>query len=175
MRKFFLFFIGTLGLFAQTPAPPAPATSNVSQYIPQYFVGTGVAFDYYGKTGFAAQTEFAANGCFLTNTCDKGLSKVFSFTTIELTAQQATMRTGAAYIFLNQGNWYLIGLGDAGLATGSGPTLGSFSGGGFIGYDIGSKISKGASHFLIAFGGRVIAITSQAVQPVPSFILGKVF
>lgn len=156
MKLFLLFLLSLASLKAQT---------NVSAFQPQYFVGTGVSFDYYGKSGFAASTEFAA----------RVSGPYYSFTTIELTRDVAVLRTGAAYLFFQQGNWVMIALGDAGLQTGTGPTLGSFSGGGFLAYDIGNKLSKGASHFYIAVGGRLLNVTSQTVQPIATFILGKAF
>lgn len=132
---------------------------------PTYYVGTGVTYDYYGPSGFAANTEFAA----------KVSGQVYSYSTVELTRTQASLRTGAGYLFFQQGNWLLIALGDAGLTTGSGPTLGSFSTGGLIGYDIGSKLTKGQSHFYLGVGGRLLNITSQTVQPIFSITLGKGF
>lgn len=157
-------------LFGLVCAPYAVAQAGnaggaTPAFQPSYYVGSGVSFDYYGGSGFAANTEFAA----------KVTGPVYSYTTIEMTRTQATLRTGAGYLFFQQGNWSLLGLGDAGLATGSGPTLGSFSGGGYVAYDVGSKITKGASHFYVAVGGRLLTITSQTVQPIVSVTFGKGF
>ncbi len=146
-------------LLALTIAAPA-------QFVPQYVVGTGVSWDYYGGAGFSGSTDFAAR---------VGQSNVYSFTSLDLTSKQASLRSGAAYTFFNQCYWSLTALGNAGLATGSGPTLGSFTAGGFIAYDIGAKLTKNVEHFYIAVGGRLLNITSQTVQPIFTVTLGRGF
>jgi len=132
-------------MFAATLSAQAPP------FQPQYYIGTGVTYDYYGPTGFAANTEFGVR---------VGNGDTYSYSTLELTRTQATIRTGAAYAFLKQGRWLGLGLGDAGLATGTGVMLGSFSGGGLLGYDI---------------GGRIISTGGQTVQPIFTITLGKAF
>ena len=154
MKTALLWFALAVGLRAQ----------GSTAFVPSYYVGTGVTYDYYGKTGFAASTEFAA----------KVSGTVYSYTTLELTASTATLRTGAAYLFSQTGLWSLLALGDAGLATGQGPTLGSFSGGGFVFYDIGSKVTKGVDHFYIGVGGRIIS-TGANPQPIFEVTFGKGF
>ncbi len=159
--------IGAMLLFAlpahaQTPAP----------FLPAYYVGTGVTYNYYGGTGFAANTVFAAQANLLNSAMPKNL---YSYSTLELTKTQAVLRSGAGYIFFNQGNWSMVALGDGGLATGSGPTLGSFSGGGFLNYDIGARLTKGAQHLYIGLGGRLITMSSLGVQPIPMITIGKGF
>lgn len=152
---------------AAVVAPVAPATGT---FVPQYYVGTGISYDYYGKTGFAATSSFGI----LTSSS----VPLYSFTTLELTSQTATVRTGAAYLFKQAGNFNLVALGDAGLATGSGPTLGSFSGGGFLLYDVGSRLTKGVQHFYVGGGGKVLALTGGAaggVNPVFELTFGKGF
>ena len=155
-----VFILMALPLAAQTPAP----------FVPSYFTLAGISYDYYGKTGFAAQTTFGAK---ITSAENK--FPLYSFSTLELTRDIATLRTGAAYAFYQQGNWSLVGLGDAGLATGTGATLGTYSGGGFLAYDVGGKVTKGNSHFYVAFGGRVLNITSQTVQPIFTITFGPGF
>jgi hypothetical protein len=150
---------GLTPLQAQTPPDPAPV------WQPQYFVGTGITYDYYGPTGFAANTEFAA--------LLKG--NTYSYSTLELTRAQATVRTGAAYMFYNANHWSLFGLVDGGIATGTGPTLGSFSGGGFGGYDLGGKLTKDITHLFIGAGVRLINTSGQTTQPIFGFIIGKAF
>ncbi|MES2136114.1 MAG: hypothetical protein V4502_03515 [Pseudomonadota bacterium] len=141
---------------AQTPAP----------FQPQYYLGTGITYDYYGPTGFAANTEFGA----------RVSGDVYSYSTLELTRTVATIRTGAAYAFMKQGRWLALALGDAGLASGAGqPLLGSFSGGGMLAYDIGAKLTHETSHFYIGVGGRVISTGGQTVQPIFAITLGKAF
>jgi len=102
-----------------------------------------------------------------------GQSKVYSWSTIELTSATSTARTGAGYLFAQTGNWSLAALGDAGLAISPVATLGSFSGGGAIFYDIGQRLNKG--HFYLTGVMRVTVITSNSVQPVFGFGVGKSF
>ena len=102
-----------------------------------------------------------------------GQSKVYSWSTIELTSATSTARTGAGYLFAQTGNWSLVALGDAGLAISPVATLGSFSGGGGIFYDIGQRLNKG--HFYLTALMRVAMITSNSVQPVFGFGAGKSF
>ena len=105
-----------------------------------------------------------------------GSTNFYSYTTLELGATTATFRTGAAYLFYQTGNWSLLALGDAGLLSGAAtPALGSFSGGGMVLYDVGNKVTKGASHFYIAFGGRMIATATIGNQPVAIVSFGKGF
>lgn len=144
--RWFVLLMMCAGAYAQTPAP----------FIPDYVVGTGVSYDYYGKTGFAANTEIGIHV--------KG--GTFSYTSLEMTATTATLRTGAAIIAKQVGYWALIGLADAGLATGSGSTVGSFSGGALISYDVGARVTKGVQHFYINVGARVLALTGTNVNPI---------
>lgn len=161
---FALFSAISLG---QIPTPPV-ATNTGGNFQPAYYVGGGVVYDYYGKTGFAANTEVAVR---LGST-----SRFYSYTTIELARDTSTLRTGGAYLFYQSGNWSLMGLGDAGLANGAGlPVLGSLSSGGFISYDIGNKVTKGASHFYVGFGGRYVQTASLGSQPVAIITFGKGF
>jgi hypothetical protein len=150
--KSLLFLLGSLSLSAQ--------------FVPSYYVATGVTYDYYGKSGFAANTELGIR---------IGQSSIFSYTTLELTQQTATIRTGAAKILFQSGNFGFILLGDAGLASGSGQTVGSFSGGGFLMYDIGSRVTKGLDHFYIGLGGRSLVLSGNTVQPIFEITFGKGF
>lgn len=151
---------------AQTTTPTSTATTTTAGFVPSYYVGSGVSYDYYGKTGFAASTDFAAR---------IGTTNYFSYTSLELTPQTATLQTGAAYLFFQSGYWNLVALGAAGLTTGTGVTLGSFTGGGFLAYDIGSRLTKGTSHLYVAIGGRLLNITSATVTPIMTISFGKGF
>ena len=139
---------------------------KAQSFVPSYYVATGATYDYYGKTGFAANTELGVR---------IGQSAIFSYTTLELTSTLATIRTGAAKILFQSGNFGFVVLGDAGLATGSGNSAGSFSGGGFLMYDIGSRITKGLDHFYIGVGGRSLLTTGTSVQPIFELTFGKGF
>lgn len=164
-------------MFAQTPAttsttstvpatpPTAVATTTNGIFQPAYFVGAGITYDYYGKTGFAANTDIGIR---------IGSTNIYSYTTLELATTTSTLRTGAAYLFYQTGNWSLLALGDAGLATStSSLALGSFSGGGLMLYDVGNKVTKGSSHFYIGVGGRFIQTASLGSQPVFVLTFGK--
>jgi len=147
---------GRSGL-AQTTAPFTPA----------YIFLSGIEYDYYGKTGFSVNSIFGAR---------LGNSKPFySYTTLETTATAATLRSGIGYTFLQSGNWSAVALGDAGVFNSAGASLGSFSGGGLILYDLGSKLAKGDRHFYIAGGVRLLGVSSQTVQPVGVVMLGAGF
>lgn len=144
----------------------SPTPVKGAPFVPQYYVATGVTYDYYGKTGFAANTELGIR---------IGTTTLYSYTTLELTSTVATVRTGAAKILFQSGDFSYVLLGDAGLATGSGTTAGSFSAGGFLMYDIGSKVTHGASHEYIGAGGRFVTIAGVANQPIFEITFGKGF
>lgn len=164
-----LIFGQTASVPVSTPIAPPPAVdTNVGgNFQPAYYIGTGASYDYYGKSGAAAETELGIR---------IGSTNLYSYTTIELGTTQATIRTGAAYLFYQTGNWSLLALGDAGLATSSvAPVLGSFSAGGMGLFDIGNKLSKGTQHFYIGTGMRFITVTGLGSQPVAVVTFGKGF
>ena len=167
MKRLWLIIAVAVVASAQATSPtPTSAPASSANFVPSYYVGTGVSYDYYGKTGFAASTDFAAR---------IGTTNYYSYTSLQLTPQTATLTTGAAYLFFQQGNFDLVALGTAGLTTGTGVTLGSFTGGGFLAYDIGSRLSKGTDHFFVAVGGRLLNITSATVTPILTISFGKAF
>lgn len=147
-------------------APALFAQQPVSDALPAYFVGSGVTFDYYGGSGFAGTTNIALR------IAD---SQAYNWSSIELTPKTATLRTGAAFIQAISGNWILGGLADAGVATGSGSTLASFSGGGFIGYDFGAHLTKGRQHFYALAIVRLLSTATLGPQPVYGVVIGKGF
>jgi len=142
------------------------AAQTPVKYAPSYFVGSGVEYNRYNTAGpaVAGWTTFAIQ---------VGQSKVYSWSTIELTSAASTARTGAAYLFAQVGNWSVVALGDAGLAVSPATILGSFSGGGGIFYDLGQRLNQG--HFYLAGMMRVISISSSSVEPVLAFGVGKSF
>lgn len=154
MVKSILFLLGSISLYGQ------------SNFVPSYYVATGATYDYYGKAGFAANTELGVR---------IGTSSIYSYTTLELTSTIATIRTGIAKILFQSGNFGFIVLGDAGVANGSGTTVGSYSGGGFLMYDIGSKVTKGLDHFYLGLGGRSLILSGNQVQPIFEITFGKGF
>jgi hypothetical protein len=157
-----LIVVGTgLASASEARAQVTPAFS------PQYVFLSGAEYDYYGKTGFSVNSIFGAR---------LGNSRPFySYTTLETTAAAATLRSGIGYTFLQSGNWSAVALGDAGIFNGASASLGSFSGGGLLFYDIGSRLTKGDHHFYVAGGVRLLSIASQTVQPVGVVMLGAGF
>jgi len=146
------------GLWGQTP--------NTVNYAPSYFVGAGAEYNRYNAAApaVAGWTTFAVQ---------VGQSKVYSWSTIELTSACSSVRTGAGYLFAQTGNWSLVALGDAGLAVSPVATLGSFSVGGAVFYDIGQRLNM--PHFYLTGIMRVTSITASSVEPVFEFGVGKSF
>lgn len=146
---------------AQTPA----STPTTPESVPQYLVAAGGAYNYYSAPAVTAGwTSFAAR---VPDT------NVYSFSTVDMTRQAAAIRTGVAYLITRQGNWSLLALGDAGVATDAGVSLGSFSAGGVVAYDIGQKLKKG--HFYLLGAVRMLKNASNSPQPVFEFGFGKSF
>jgi hypothetical protein len=155
MKAIIISLLLSVGLIGQVVSPSTPSPTV---FTPAYLVGSGISYDYYGKTGFALEQTFAAR---LTST-----SKVYSFSTLANTQSQAAISTGAAYNFVQNGNWSLTALGTAGLTSGSGsPTLGQFTAGGTIMYDIGARL-KSTNHYYIVGGVSILNVTSQTVKPI---------
>jgi hypothetical protein len=171
MKKLFvcliLFVLVCAFGFAQAVPIAPPGTGTAVVFLPQYYVGFGSTYDYYGATGFASNAQFGIRA--------SSTLPLYSYTTMEFTSKKSTVRTGAAYVFYQVGNFNLIGLGDAGLSTGSGPTLGSFSGGGMLLYDVGARVTKGGQHFYVGGGGRMLQTATLGPQPVFEFTFGKGF
>jgi hypothetical protein len=141
------------GLFGQVISNIPGA---VQSFQPSYLVGSGISYDYYGKTGFALQQTFAA----------KVKEGLYSYSTLTNTQAQAAISTGASFCPLQSGNVTLCGLGTAGLLSGSGsPVLGQFTGGGVLMYDIGARL-KSSHHYYVVGGVSILGITSQVVKPV---------
>ncbi|HEY1218112.1 MAG: hypothetical protein ABSE42_05800 [Bryobacteraceae bacterium] len=164
-RKTIRLIWAILAALAAAGCLPAQTVNTVS-YAPDYFAGAGAEYNRYNTAApsVAGWTTFAV---------EVGQSRVYSWSTIELTNATSTARTGAGYLFAQTGNWSLVALGDAGLAISPAATLGSFSGGGAIFYDIGQRLNKG--HFYLMGVMRVTVITSNSVQPVFGFGVGKSF
>ena len=164
-RRLFRLIWAILPALAATGCLSAQAPTTVN-YAPGCFVGAGAEYNRYNTAApsVAGWTTFAVQ---------VGQSKVYSWSTIELTSATSTARTGAGYLFAQTGNWSLVALGDAGLAISSVATLGSFSGGGALFYDIGQRLNKG--HFYLTGVMRVTSIASNSVEPVFAFGAGKSF
>jgi len=164
-RRTFRLIWAILPALAAAGCLSAQAPNTVS-YAPSYFVGAGAEYNRYNAAGpsVAGWTTFAV---------EVGQSKVYSWSTIELTSATSTARTGAGYLFAQTGNWSLVALGDAGLAASPVATLGSFSVSGAVFYDIGQRFNQG--HLYLTGIMRVASITSNSIQPVFEFGVGKSF
>jgi hypothetical protein len=148
MKKLLMGLLITGGLFGQVVDTP--------QFKPAYLVGSGISYDYYGKTGFALQQTFAA----------KVTNGLYSYSTLTNTQSQAAISTGAAYTVTQSGNWSISLLGTAGLLSGSGtPVLGQFTGGGVMMYDIGARL-KSSHHYYVVGGVSILGVTSQVIKPI---------
>ena len=134
-----------------------PITAQTLPFQPSYLVGSGVSYDYYGKTGFAVQSAFAAR---------IGTTKLYSYSDLANTSTTASINTGAAYCFAGTANISLWALGTAGLISGSGsPILGQFQGGGMMMYDVGNRLKPG-NHYYVVGGVSVQNIASVTVRPI---------
>lgn len=136
------------------------AVAQDAPFSPQYLVGTGITYDYYGATGFAANHVFAVKL--------SGSLPIYSWTAIANTKTTASISTGAAYTFLQKGDISAVALGTAGLVTGEAtPILGQFTAGGLLLYDLGHRLKPtSTTHYYLVGGVSLLNITSRTVQPV---------
>jgi hypothetical protein len=152
--RLIIILISCTTLFGQVVSNIPGVASEPFQ--PSYLVGSGISYDYYGKTGFALQQTFAAK-------VTKGL---YSYSTLTNTRDQAAISTGASYCPMQSGNVSMCMLGTAGVLSGSGePVLGQFTGGGVMMYDIGNKLKSG-HHYYIVGGVSILGVMSQVVKPI---------
>jgi hypothetical protein len=156
MRRLFLaiLFLRALTLHAQETI-----------YQPQFWVGAGLAYNYYAAPSAAAGWISLAV---------RIADRTYSFSTMDMTRVQASLRTGVSRILTQSGNFTVVALGDAGLTTINGVALGSFSGGGMLLYDLGG-VSPKLKHSYVTTVMRVIAVNSTSVQPVFEFGISKGF
>ena len=154
-------------ILAALSLPTFAQDASQASFQPPYWLGAGTSYNYYSTPSVAAGwVSFAA----------KVADRTYSFSTIDMTQTQASIRTGVARVLAQSGSVSLMALGDAGLTTVSGVALGSFSGGGILLYDLGT-FSKRLNHVYATGALRVISVSSTSVQPVfevgLSFSLGK--
>lgn len=163
MRRLALSF-----LFSSTILLAQTATAN---YIPSMVIGSGVVYDYYGKTGFALQQSFALRVCSLTNSCTDKSANLYSFSTLTNNRDTSSITTGAAFCPFVQGYLSVCVLGTAGLAgISSSPVLGQFTFGGTLQYDIGAFIKT--SHHIYIQGSLTGFNTTSQVTLKPLYGLG---
>ncbi len=148
----------------------APAQTNVARYEPQYFLALGGSYNHYATppqaAGFVSLSVRIAAG-------------TYSISTIDLTQTTSSVRTGLARILTQSGNFTLLAHADGGLTTGtigasSLVTLGSFSGGGMLLYDL-KRVSPRLEHIYLVGVMRLLAINATAVQSVFEFGIGRGF
>lgn len=160
----FLLLITFAGVaHAQTPVPD-----------PQYFLAAGGSYNRY-----ALDQPMAAGWL---SGAVKVAANTYQITTLDLTQTTASLRAGVAQRILQSGNFTLLLHADGGFSTGTGVgsspavTLGAFSGGGMILYDLGGLIKAFQGKQLYAVGVlRILGVSSAAVQPVFEFGVGKAF
>jgi hypothetical protein len=148
---------------ATTPAVPVP----VIAYQPSYFLAAGADYDYIGKTPSA-----------LTVLGVKIANNTYSLTNLNLfapagTGTSAAIQTGILRLILQEGNWTLGALTQAGVVTSTTGTVGQVNGGGMIAYDIGAKLKS--DHFYIAGFATIQAVNGVQVKPVFGVSFGKTF
>lgn len=132
---------------------------------PQFFVAAGGSYSHYTAPPVAA--GWMTFGI-------KVADKTYSFSTIDMTPTVATARTGVSRVLVQSGNVTLMALGDAGMATLGGVTLGSFSGGGLLIYDL-AGVNKRLAHIHVVALVRVVAINATMVQPTFGLGIGRSF
>ena len=168
MRYALLVFLCSFRLLAQDPAPtpaPTPAPKMIN-----YFGETGASYDYY------AQTPASITGFGLRIGNSSGWSVTDVITGIGKGAPSAaTIETGLEYHVAEMGLWEFLGLASAGVTTDGTVTLGNFSGGAGVGYDMGSLITKGKISLPLVFRFKITAITGTQVKPVYVLTFRKTF
>lgn len=155
--KIIPFLLLTLPIFSQAPeAPPAP----------KYFVLGGA-----GYNSGAVGTKVGG----LTSFGFKMTSTTWSYTTQQSAALGSSTRTGLATELLNKGNFLVLGLVDAGMASSGTSTTGAFSGGVLAAYHL-DKLLKMPGVFA-GFDGRLLKANalSPLSKPTYTFVFGKAF
>lgn len=159
MKLFTALLLAAAAAIAQTA--PAPAT-----YQPNYFLLGGVSYDYYGQSS-TALTEFGAQIA----------NNTYSVTDVNIgnrtASSSASLATGVLRVLMQTGNWTVGALGQAGVTTGSGVTLGTFGGGPKLAYDVGQAFKKG--HFWVSLSAAIQSITATQVKPVFQLSFGPTF
>ncbi len=164
MRLIILAFAFRLAALAQVTTPEIP-------YQPDYMVAFGGSYSHYETPPVAAGWLSVA-----VHVADK----TYSLTTLDMTKTTSSLRTGVARVVKQAGNWTLSLHADGGLTIGgvsvgtSSVTVGSWSGGGMLLYDLGG-VSKRLGHTYAIGVCRVIAVTANRVSPVFEFGFGKSF
>lgn len=170
-----LLLLCSLGSLARSQTSQGTVAQNFTANLPQYFVAMGASYDKYATSG-------PNSAGWISGAISIGSSGMYSISTIDMTQTSSSLRSGVAKVLVRSGNFILLAHADGGITTGtisggsSGVTLGSFSTGGMIAYDLGGAIKplKGQNVYVVAVV-RVLAITSVSVQPIFEFGFAKGF
>jgi hypothetical protein len=150
----------------------AASFGQTAPVYPSYFISTGG-----GYTRNA--TPNAAEGWVSAALQVGSNSPYYSITTIDMTSTTSSIRTGLAKIFSQSGNVTLLGRVDAGISTVT-PTIGNFSGGAILLYNMKGFSPKLNNLFLvgelrISAATSTTATTPNQVTPGFYFGIGKSF
>lgn len=165
MKLIHLILFFSLAALAQT-TPPQPDPVN-------YFAETGIAYDYFAHTP-ASTTGFGLR---------IGNSPVFSVTGVDTTlhtgATAATIHTALEGHVSVKGLFEFLALGQIGVTNASyaegSVTLGNFSGGAGMSYDLGALVTRGKVSLPVVFQFRIAAVTSTQVRPTYVLTFRKTF
>ena len=170
-----LFVLLAVAGFAQTAPVAAPvSTPAITPAItpdalpasaPTFLFGAAVGINPYATSG-----KYSGVGTFAVRIPG---SNLWSWSTLQMVPGVTTgamLSTGAAYTVKVQGPWSITAILNAGITTanpttGSGVTLGTFSGGGVVSYTVSE-----ANKLYVTAGMTVTAISGAVVQP--SFGIG---
>jgi len=145
----------------------AASFGQTAPVYPSYFISTGG-----GYTRNAAPN--AAEGWVSAALQVGSNSPYYSITTIDLTSTTSSIRTGLAKIFSQSGNVTLLGRVDAGISTIT-PTIGNFSGGAILLYNMKGFSPKLNNLFLVSelrISGATSTTATTPNQVTPGFYFG---
>lgn len=133
------------------------------QEAPQYVLGAGAGFQTYSDRIVQGWMTAAV----------RVAERTYSITTVDMTVERASVRTGMGYVLVQQGPWRLIGLGDVGIASGGGHAGGAYSAGGSLFYDISRWTRVDGTYAVGAV--RVFGSSVASVRPLFEFGISKTF
>ena len=164
MKKLIIFALLLAAVLSAqtTPATPPPSITPdpLPATAPTFLLGASV-----GISPYATGTKYSGLGTFAVRIPG---SNLWSWSTLQMIPGQtagALLSTGAAYTVKVQGPWSITALATAGVATGSTVTLGTFSGGGVIAYQVSVK-----QNLYVTAGLTIQSISGNTVAP--SFGIG---
>lgn len=145
-------------------ATTQPAATAVTG-LPQYVFGAGESISPYSSADtFLGRTSTV--GTFGVRVSDSNLYSWSAMQMVPGIRTGAIVTTGAAYAVFQQGKFSLFAIGQAGLSVATAVTLGTFTGGGLVAYQVGAP----ANQMYLTLGMTVTGISGNTVQP--SFGIG---